>query len=118
MMGAEQHERCCISPRGRIVMFAVVREATYDSEKRTGASKQIDEFARIRAQQPGYRGVVTVDAGDGRTLTIALWETEEQSRAASATISPEAERLMGPLWATPSRVIGSGEVIYDDLTMA
>src|SRR5690349_1898169 len=116
MMGAEQHRRRSISPGGRLVMFAVVREATYDAAKKAGASEQVEEFARIRAQQPGYRGVVTVDAGDGRTLTIALWETEEQSRAASAMISPEAERLMGPLWTTPSRVIGSGEVIYDDLT--
>jgi hypothetical protein len=97
-------------------MFAVVREAIYDAERKANASQQVEEFARIRAQQPGYRGVVTVDAGDGRTLTIALWETEEQSRTGSATIAPEAERLMGPLWTTPSRVIGSGEVIYDDLT--
>ena len=96
-------------------MFAVVRDATYDAEKKAGASEQVEEFARIRAQQPGYRGVVTVDAGDGRTLTVALWETEEHSRAGSATIAPEADRLMGPLWTSPSRVIGSGEVIYDDL---
>ena len=96
-------------------MFAVVREATYDAKKKAGASKQVEEFARIRAQQPGYRGVVTVDTGGGRTLTIALWETEEQSRAGSAKIAPEAERLMGPLWTTPHGSIGSGAVIYNDL---
>ena len=96
-------------------MYAVVREATYDSKKKASASKQVEEFARIRAQQPGYRGVVTVDVGDGRTLTIALWESEEQSQAGSTKIAPEAERLMGPLWTAPSRVIGSGEVIYNDL---
>jgi hypothetical protein len=97
-------------------MYAVVREATYDVEKKARASKQVDEFARIRAQQPGYRGVVTVDIGDGRTLTVALWETEAQSQAASGKITPEAERLMGPLWTSPSRVIGGGEVVYNDLT--
>jgi hypothetical protein len=83
---------------------------------RRRAGKQVAEFARIRADQPGYRGVVTVDVGDGRTLTVALWETEEQSRAASATVTPEAERLMGPLWTTPSHVIGQGDVIHNDVT--
>jgi hypothetical protein len=97
-------------------MYAVLREATYDVEKKSRASKQVDEFARIRAEQPGYRGVVTVDIGDGRTLTVALWDTEAQNKAASAKVAPEAERLMGPLWTTPSQVIGSGEVIYNDLT--
>jgi hypothetical protein len=97
-------------------MFAVVREATYDTEKKASASKQVEEFARLRAQQAGYRGTVTVDAGDGRTLTLALWETEEQQQAASATLAPEAQRLMGPLWTTPARIIGSGDVIHNDLT--
>ena len=96
-------------------MFAVIREATYDTKKKASGSKQVEEFARIRAQQPGYQGVVTVDVGDGRTLTVALWETEEQGQAGSAKITPEAERLMGPLWTTPSRVIGQGEVIHNDI---
>jgi len=94
-------------------MFAVVREATYDSDKKARGGKQIEEFARIRAQQPGYRGTVTVDAGSGRTLTIALWETEQQ-QAASEKLGPEAQRLMAPLWTTPAQVIGSGEVIHND----
>ena len=96
-------------------MFAVVREATYDATKRASASKQVEEFARIRAQQAGYRGTVTVEAGDGRTLTLALWESKAQQEAASATLTPEAQRLMGPLWTTPARIVGSGEVIQNDL---
>ena len=95
-------------------MFAVVREATYDSDKKARGSKQMEEFARIRAQQPGYRGTVTVDAGSGRTLTIALWETEQQQQAASEKLGPEAQRLMAPLWTTPAQVLGSGEVIHND----
>jgi hypothetical protein len=57
-----------------------------------------------------------VDVEGGRTLTVALWETEAQSQAGSAKIAPEAERLMGPLWTVPSRVIGQGEVIHNDIT--
>jgi len=97
-------------------MFAVVREATYDTKKRAGGSKQVEEFARIRAQQAGYRGTVTVEAGDGRTLTLALWESKEQQEAASAMLTPEAQRLMGPLWTIPARILGSGEVTQNDLT--
>ena len=97
-------------------MFAVVREATYDTKKKASGSKQVEEFARIRAQQAGYRGTVTVDAGDGRTLTLALWESKEQQEAASTTLAPEAQRLMGPLWTTPARIVGTGEVIQNDLT--
>jgi hypothetical protein len=97
-------------------MFAVVREATYDSEKKASGNSQVEEFARIRAQQAGYRGSVTVDAGDGRTLTIALWDSEPEQQAASATLAPEAQRLLAPLWKVPGRIIGSGEVIHDDVT--
>ena len=96
-------------------MFAVVREATFDAGKRASGSTQVEEFARLRAQQAGYRGTVTVDAGDGRTLTVALWESKEQQEAASAVISPEAQRLMGPLWTTPARILGSGDVIHNDI---
>jgi hypothetical protein len=97
-------------------MYAVVREATYDTKKKANGSKQIEEFARIRAQQAGYRGTVTVEVGDGRTLTLALWESKEQQETASATLAPEAQRLMGPLWTIPGHVLGSGEVIQNDVT--
>ena len=97
-------------------MFAVVREATYDAKKRASGGKQLEEFARLRDQQAGYRGTVTVEAGDGRTLSLALWESKEQQEAASAKLAPEAERLMGPLWITSARVLGSGEVSHNGLT--
>ena len=58
-------------------MFATVREATFDAEKRAQGRAQAEEFWRIRAQQPGYKGALTVDAGDGQTFTITLWETTE-----------------------------------------
>lgn len=104
------------NPGRSLAMYAVLREATYDTEKKARGSKQIEEFARIRAQQTGYRGTVTVEAGDGRTLTLALWESQEQQEAASTTLAPEAQRLMAPLWTTPARIVGSGEVIQNDLT--
>jgi len=55
---------------------------------------------------------------DGRTMIVALWETPEHATAAGANLEPEARRLNGPQWSGPPRVIGQGEVAYDDLTRA
>ncbi len=99
-------------------MFATVREGTYDPEKLARGKAQVDEFWRIRAQQPGYKGALTVDTGNGQTFIITLWETAEQQQAAQAVLDPHAQRLMGPLMSTPTRILGRGEVSYDDLTRA
>ncbi len=97
-------------------MFAAVREATFDPEKLARRKAQVDEFWRFRAQQPGYKGALTVEAGDGRAFIITLWETREQQQAAQAVLDPQARRLIEPLQSVPSRILGSGEVSYDDLT--
>lgn len=97
-------------------MFATVREGTYDPVKMARGKAQVDEFWQIRAQQPGYQGAVTVDVGDGRVLIITLWQTPEQGQAAQAVLDPQAQRLMEPLQSVPSRIIGRGNVIYNDLT--
>lgn len=92
-------------------MFATVREGTSDPEKMARGRGQADEFWGIRAQQPGYRGSVTIDAGQGRVLIVTLWETREQAEAARVILEPEAERLLGALWTAPTRVIASGPVL-------
>ena len=95
-------------------MFAVVREATLDPEKRRQGQAQIDEFAALVARQPGYAGLVGVDAGDGRTLTLTLWESEAHATASVAVTAPEAQRLIGPLWTTPPQIIAQGPVLRSD----
>ena len=97
-------------------MYARIREATYDPEKLARGKDQVDEFWRIRAEQPGYKGALTVDAKDGQTFIITLWETEEQAEAAQGVLDPHAQRLMGPLQSRPARVLGGGQVSYNDLT--
>jgi hypothetical protein len=96
-------------------MFATVREATYGPDQLRQGQAQRDEFAALRDRQPGFAGSVMVDAGDGRTLTLALWESEAHATAARVVLEPEAQRLMAPLWTTPSRVIAQGPVIRTDL---
>ena len=94
-------------------MFAVVRERTPGSGF---GSEQAEEFKRIRAQQPGDRGAVEVEAEDGRVLIFVLWDTAEQQQAAGAALQEAGRRLGGPQWAGPPPVIGQGQVAYDDLT--
>ena len=96
-------------------MFASVRETTYDPEKLRQGQAQMEEFVALRDRQPGFIGVVAVDAGDGRMLTLVLWESEEQAMAARAVLEPESQRLLAPLATVPGRFIAQGPVIRCDL---
>ena len=96
-------------------MFARVRETTFDSDKLSQGGAQLDEFFALQDRQPGFAGRVRVDAGDGRMLTLDLWESEAQATAARAVLRPEADRLVTPLYAAPLRVIAQGPVLRNDL---
>jgi hypothetical protein len=96
-------------------MCATVREATYGPDQLRQGQAQRDEFAALRDGQPGFVGRVPVDAGDGRTLTLALRESEAHAAAARVALEPAAQRLLGPRWTTPSRVIAPGPVLRSDL---
>jgi heme-degrading monooxygenase HmoA len=93
-------------------MFAVVRERTPGSGV---GSEHLDEFRRVRAQQPGYRGIVEVAGDDGRVFILALWESEEHYRAGRPAIDEAGERLGGARWTGAPRAIGQGRVVYNDL---
>jgi hypothetical protein len=94
-------------------MYAVVRERAADSGMRTDHA---EEFRRFRARQPGYRGTIEATTDDGRTMILVLWDTPEQAQAAGVALEPEARRLNGPQWSGPPRVVGQGQVAYDDLS--
>ena len=53
-------------------MYATIRETTFDPEKLARGKDRVEEFWRIRAEQPGYRGALTVDVGDGQASIISL----------------------------------------------
>ena len=68
--------------------------------------------------QPGYVGSVVVDLGEGRRFVLNLWETERRSASAFQVLAPEVGRLLGPLMAAPSQLIGAGPVLSSDLVRA
>jgi heme-degrading monooxygenase HmoA len=97
------------------MMYAVFREATYDPQKLAQGRDKGEEFARLRARQPGFRGSFVTDAGDGRLLIVTFWETQPDAEAARAVLEPAADRLLGSLFASPPRVTARGPVLRSDL---
>lgn len=82
-------------------MYATVREGTANPETMARGKQQVEEFQRIRAQQPGYPGSMTMEAEHGRVLIITLWETPEQGKAAQQKLDPEAWPDLGSLGRSP-----------------
>jgi hypothetical protein len=97
-------------------MFAIVRDTPYDPKKLRERGEALAAFQAAHARQPGYAGTIVVDAGNGRWLTVNLWESEEQAATALPVMVPVVQRLLEPLMAGPSELIASGPVALTDLT--
>lgn len=87
-------------------VFDAARRETLGT-KRT----EIDEFNAMLKQQPGRLGVLAIDAGWGRLVTVGLWETQAHEQAADQVLRPTAERLFGPI---VHRVVAQGNVRHSD----
>ena len=98
------------------MLYAVVRDNTFDPEKLARGSGNIAEFQSAHAAQPGYRGSIVVDAGSGRQLALTLWNSQDEAEDARVALGPVIQRALVPLMAKPSTLGGLGEVIFDDLT--
>ena len=97
-------------------MYAVVRESQRRPEGQAQAEADRAEFVALRAQQPGSLGAISLDLGDGRTVTVALWESAQAQQDASAALRQHAERLIFAHTTEPPRIVYQGNVIADDLT--
>lgn len=96
-------------------MYAVVRKNTFDKDKLAQGRQQLDEFDAIHARQPGFLGTITVDCGDESVAVLNLWESEDHARAGLQVLIPAVQRLIVPLLATESVLIGQGQVIANSL---
>jgi hypothetical protein len=97
-------------------LYAVMRETVYHPDRLAHATRQLDEFRTLHAAQPGYQGNIVVDTSDGRRITVTLWASEADSAAARQALEPEVRRLLAPLMARPSRILGVGLVVTADVT--
>lgn len=97
-------------------MHAVFRENFYPPDLKVHADPGFREFQRIHAEQNGYLGSIVSDVGAGRYLSITLWASEEDMDAAREALGPVVQHLIEPLMAAPSKLLGTGRVVEDDLT--
>jgi hypothetical protein len=97
-------------------MYAITRKNTYDPAKLAAAAPALGEFQALHAAQPGYAGGIDIDIGQGQRIIVNLWQSEQDARAGQAVLVPHVQRLIEPLMAGPSQLLGSGEVAATDLT--
>ena len=95
-------------------MQAVMRVNSFNPDKLAAGQEQLEEFNRLHAAQPGFLGSVTVDLGAGRQFVLNLWDSEEHRLSGLNALGPAVERLVDPLLAEPSELIGFGPVIAAD----
>jgi hypothetical protein len=93
---------------------AVMRVNSFDPGKLAEGREQLEEFNRLHAAQPGFLGSVTVDLGEGRQFVLNLWDSEEHRLSGLDALGPAVERLVNPLLAKPSELVGFGPVIAAD----
>ena len=96
-------------------MYAVFRETRYASGGKIVATAGYQQFNDAHAAQPGYRGTLIADVGDGRLLTVTLWETAESMAAAREALGSVVARTLEPRMQAPAILLGTGEVVMSDL---
>jgi hypothetical protein len=96
-------------------MYAVVRETTYQVDRALADRPEFTAFQDAHATQPGYLGTLVTHLGNGRHVTVTLWDTSEHMNAARNTIGPAVKTLIEPLMTQPTELLGTGEVAYTDI---
>lgn len=96
-------------------MYAIIRKNTYDPVSLAHAESVLAQFRDLHAAQAGYAGSIEVDAGDGQRIVINLWKAEQDARAGQVILVPHVQRLLEPLMAAPSQLLGAGQVAASDL---
>jgi hypothetical protein len=96
-------------------MYAVFRETYYSAETKIQETNAFKQFQGKHAEQPGYAGTVVTHMGEGRYLTVTLWETKEDMDNARKTLGQVVEELLNPIMAAPAILLGTGPVVVNDL---
>jgi heme-degrading monooxygenase HmoA len=91
-------------------MYAIVRKNTYDPGKLAQGGQQLAEFDAAHARQHGFRGTISIDVGDSQVVVINLWDSREAAKAGLEQMRPVADKLVQPLLASDSTLVGEGPV--------
>lgn len=96
-------------------MYAVFRETNYAPGEPITESEEFRQFQDEHAHRPGYKGTIVAEVGDGRYLTLTLWETAQDMDSAREALGPAVQRLLDPLMTSRSKLLGTGTVVVNDL---
>lgn len=96
-------------------MYAVVRETTYAPDRALQDTPAFKEFQAAHASRSGYRGTIVTHLGAGRYITVTLWDTAGDMDAARDALGPVVQETLNPLMTEPSKLYGTGEVVYTDV---
>ncbi len=84
------------------VIFSSTRTPGHDAEYSAMAA----EMEELAAQQPGYMGLESVRAPDGRGITVSYWRDDGCARAWKQVARHlEAQRLGAQKWYSQYRVV-------------
>jgi hypothetical protein len=93
-------------------MYAVVRKLAYDEARlAAGGQQRLAEFNAIHESQPGFRGSLVLQAADGGTLALNLWNSERDAMAGLEVLRPAVQRLLEPLLKEQAVLVAAGPVI-------
>ena len=97
-------------------MYAEVGRNTLDPGNMP-SREVIQRLQALLAQQPGYRGYLALEAGEGQRVYLRLWDSPE---AAQAALASEAVRDFLAQHVRPlirgGEMIGQGPVIHCDFS--
>ena|SRR6185437_15779255 len=98
-------------------MHAVVRETSYAPDRALQDTPAFKHFQDAHAARPGYRGTIVTRVGPGRYVTMTLWATAADMDAARDALGPVVQELLNPSMTEPSKLYGTGEVVFTDIRL-
>jgi len=95
-------------------MYAIVGRYAYDPAAIASAGQALAAAQELHTTQPGSTGSIAVNDGQ-HFIAVNLCQSEHDAAAGRAAIGTRVQRLLEPLTATPSQLLGAGEVVATDL---
>jgi len=96
-------------------MYAVFRETTYATDEKIEETEAFKTFQDKHAKQPGYLGTVVTNVGEGRYLTVTLWQSKKNMDDARDALAPIVDDLLNPFMTAPSKLLGTGPIVVNDI---
>ena len=96
-------------------MYAVFRETTYAPDEKIEETEAFKAFQHKHAQQPGYLGTVVTNVGEGRYLTVTLWQSKKNMDDSREALTPVVDDLLNPIMTAPAKLLGTGPVVVNDI---